>query len=192
MIPDELSASFRCYRLWYALTSLRRPGHDFLIHFSSRDRKATYHTYWSRNAQLISTIIASFAELFLEQRIIAELGGRKLLVCHLYIIHERGWCETTTIIKGTREPLWFDGRNLRRTVNDCDVHIPCDCSNKLQRVSATVVDLCITMLTSFSTKSILNYLLLFAINRGVFVALNQLAFFATFIAAPTKSYWWAT
>lgn len=39
------------------------------------------------------------------------------------------------------------------------------------------------------TKSIVNYLLIFAINQGIFVALIQLAFFGTYIAAPTKSYW---
>lgn len=35
----------------------------------------------------------------------------------------------------------------------------------------------------------MNYLLILAINRGVFVALTQLTFFGTFIAAPTKAYW---
>lgn len=40
------------------------------------------------------------------------------------------------------------------------------------------------------TKSVVNFLLFFTINRGAFVALTQMAYFATFMAAPSKTYWY--
>lgn len=75
------------------------------------------------------------------------------------------------------------------------MHISCDCKDTISTVSRETQpqDFKDSHITNYSlhlrTKSVVNFLLFFTVNRGAFVALTQMAYFATFMAAPSKTYW---
>lgn len=139
----------------------------------------------------IITALASFIEIFKEGRLISKLAGRKLLIfIFLY----------TKVPRFTKlPPFKVLGSLYDITAGMCDIIATVAMCIFLATVQTSyrrlVCDCCtwpvsfLTYSLRWRTKSIVNYLLIFAINRGIFVALTQLAFFGTYIAAPTKSYW---
>lgn len=129
-----------------------------------------------------------------EGLLVSKLAGGRLMV--LVVVSLRIPHLSQLSSQGYSRPLQHYGRIMWHIRNGCNVHISCDCKDTISTVSRETQpqifkDSHITNYSlHFRTKSVVNFLLFFTVNRGAFVALTQMAYFATFMAAPSKTYWY--
>lgn len=128
-----------------------------------------------------------------EGLLISKLAGGRLMVLVVVSLQISHLSQLSS--QGYSRPLQHYGRIMWHIRNGCNVHISCDCKDTISTVSGETQpqvfkDSHITNYSlHFRTKSVVNFLLFFTVNRGAFVALTQMAYFATFMAAPSKTYW---